>query len=29
MTLAAYKDKCIRRRVAVRMRACGARSYDE
>ena len=29
MTLDAYKDKCIRRRVAVRMRACGARSYDE
>ncbi len=29
MTLDAYKDKCIRRRVAVRMRACGAQSYDE
>jgi chemotaxis methyl-accepting protein methylase len=29
MTLDAYKDKCIRRRVAVRMRACGAHSYDE
>lgn len=27
--LDAYKDKCIRRRVAVRMRACGARSYEE
>lgn len=29
LTLDAYKDKCIRRRVAVRMRACGAHSYDE
>lgn len=29
MTLDAYKDKCIRRRVAVRMRACGAHNYDE
>jgi chemotaxis methyl-accepting protein methylase len=29
LALDAYKDKCIRRRVAVRMRACGARSYDE
>jgi chemotaxis methyl-accepting protein methylase len=29
ITLDAYKDKCIRRRVAVRMRACGARDYDE
>jgi len=29
MTLDAYKDKCIRRRVAVRMRACGTESYDE
>ncbi|HET7601425.1 MAG TPA: protein-glutamate O-methyltransferase CheR [Gemmatimonadales bacterium] len=29
LTLDAYKDKCIRRRVAVRMRACGARTYDE
>ncbi len=29
MTLDAYKDKCIRRRVAVRMRACGSRDYDE
>ncbi len=24
-----YKDKCLRRRVAVRMRACGAHTYDE
>jgi chemotaxis methyl-accepting protein methylase len=29
LTLDAYKDKCIRRRVAVRMRACGAHNYDE
>jgi chemotaxis methyl-accepting protein methylase len=29
LTLDAYKDKCIRRRVAVRMRACGAESYEE
>lgn len=29
MPLDAYKDKCIRRRVAVRMRACGAQSFDE
>jgi chemotaxis methyl-accepting protein methylase len=29
ITLDAYKDKCIRRRIAVRMRACGARDYDE
>ncbi len=29
LSLDAYKDKCIRRRVAVRMRACGAHSYDE
>jgi chemotaxis protein methyltransferase CheR len=25
----AYKDKCIRRRIAVRMRACGVHSYDD
>ena len=24
----AYKDKCIRRRIAVRMRACGVHTYD-
>lgn len=29
MSLEAYKDKCLRRRIAVRMRACGAASYDE
>ncbi len=28
-TLAAYKDKCIRRRIAVRMRACGVHTYDD
>ncbi|HUR92971.1 MAG TPA: protein-glutamate O-methyltransferase CheR [Gemmatimonadales bacterium] len=28
-TLEAYKDKCIRRRIAVRMRACGVHSYDD
>ncbi|HEX6617808.1 MAG TPA: protein-glutamate O-methyltransferase CheR [Gemmatimonadales bacterium] len=27
--LAAYKDKCIRRRIAVRMRACGVHTYDD
>ena len=27
--LEAYKDKCIRRRIAVRMRACGVHSYDD
>ena len=27
--LEAYKDKCIRRRIAVRMRACGVHSYEE
>lgn len=29
MSLEAYKDKCLRRRIAVRMRACGAASYDD
>lgn len=29
MSLEVYKDKCLRRRIAVRMRACGAASYDE
>lgn len=28
-TVAAYKDKCIRRRIAVRMRACGVHTYDD
>ena len=28
-TLEAYKDKCIRRRIAVRMRACGVHSFDD
>lgn len=28
-TLEAYKDKCIRRRIAVRMRACGVHTYDD
>jgi chemotaxis protein methyltransferase CheR len=28
-TVEAYKDKCIRRRIAVRMRACGVHSYDD
>ena len=28
-TVQAYKDKCIRRRIAVRMRACGVHSYDD
>ncbi|HET9039434.1 MAG TPA: protein-glutamate O-methyltransferase CheR [Gemmatimonadales bacterium] len=27
--LEAYKDKCIRRRIAVRMRACGVHSYED
>jgi chemotaxis methyl-accepting protein methylase len=27
--LAAYKDKCIRRRIAVRMRACGVHTYQD
>ena len=25
----AYKDKCLRRRIAVRMRACGVHTYDD
>lgn len=29
LTLEAYKDKCIRRRIAVRMRACGVHTYAE
>jgi chemotaxis protein methyltransferase CheR len=29
LTLAAYKDKCLRRRIAVRMRACGVQTYSE
>jgi chemotaxis protein methyltransferase CheR len=28
-TVGAYKDKCIRRRIAVRMRACGVHTYDD
>jgi len=28
-TIEAYKDKCIRRRIAVRMRACGVHSYED
>ncbi|MEO7985071.1 MAG: protein-glutamate O-methyltransferase CheR [Gemmatimonadales bacterium] len=28
-TLEAYKDKCIRRRIAVRMRACGVHTYAD
>jgi chemotaxis methyl-accepting protein methylase len=28
-TLEAYKDKCVRRRIAVRMRACGVHTYAE
>jgi chemotaxis methyl-accepting protein methylase len=27
--LDAYKDKCIRRRIAVRMRACGVHTYED
>jgi chemotaxis protein methyltransferase CheR len=27
--LEAYKDKCIRRRIAVRMRACGVHTYED
>lgn len=27
--LEAYKDRCIRRRIAVRMRACGVHTYDD
>jgi chemotaxis protein methyltransferase CheR len=29
MSLDAYKDKCLRRRIAVRMRACGVHTYAE
>ena len=29
LSLEAYKDKCLRRRIAVRMRACGVQSYKE
>jgi chemotaxis methyl-accepting protein methylase len=29
MTLGAYKEKCLRRRIAVRMRACGVHTYDD
>ena len=29
VALDAYKDKCIRRRIAVRMRACGVHTYAE
>jgi chemotaxis protein methyltransferase CheR len=29
MALDRYKDKCLRRRIAVRMRACGVHTYDE
>jgi chemotaxis methyl-accepting protein methylase len=29
LSLAGYKDKCLRRRIAVRMRACGAQTYAE
>ena len=29
VSLAAYKPKCLRRRIAVRMRACGVHTYDE
>jgi chemotaxis methyl-accepting protein methylase len=28
-TVEAYKDKCIRRRIAVRMRACGVHTYED
>jgi chemotaxis methyl-accepting protein methylase len=28
LTLEAYKDKCLRRRIAVRMRACGVHTYE-
>ncbi len=28
-SLEVYKDKCIRRRIAVRMRACGVHTYDD
>jgi chemotaxis methyl-accepting protein methylase len=29
LTLDAYKDKCLRRRIAVRMRACGVHTFSE
>jgi chemotaxis methyl-accepting protein methylase len=29
LSLDGYKDKCLRRRIAVRMRACGVQSYGE
>src|SRR5688572_28253988 len=29
LSLDAYKDKCLRRRIAVRMRACGVHSYAD
>jgi chemotaxis methyl-accepting protein methylase len=29
LTLGVYKDKCIRRRIAVRMRACGVHTYSD
>jgi len=29
LTLDVYKDKCIRRRIAVRMRACGVQTYAD
>ena len=29
LSLEAYKDKCLRRRIAVRMRACGVHTYAE
>ncbi len=29
LALDAYKDKCIRRRIAVRMRACGVHTYSD
>src|SRR4051812_15011323 len=29
LSLDAYKDKCLRRRIAVRMRACGVHTYSD
>jgi chemotaxis protein methyltransferase CheR len=29
LDMGAYKDRCLRRRIAARMRACGVRSYSE
>jgi chemotaxis protein methyltransferase CheR len=29
LALGAYKDKCLRRRIAVRMRACGVSTYSD